>query len=162
MLNSKNNFKIYQSSKALGELAIASEYTMVIDGEPDLMYLIKQFPVPLVNSEDTIEAAMVGGLKGYVPQALKFDFRGTIAFKEDMNGNVRKFIQRIQADTSVGVRPKFNATIYLGVPDDYKQKYRIIDAVLFGFDPIDADMENRGQLVILSGQIAYMYFPENQ
>ena len=162
MLNLKDNFKIYQATKSLGEIAIASEYTMVIDDEPDMTYLIKQFPVPMVTAEDVIEVPMIGGLKGFTPQTPKFDFRGTIAFKETMDGHVRDLLNRMHADISIGIRPRFNATIYLGTQDNYKQKYRIIDASLFGFDPFDADIENRGQIVTLQGQIAFMYFPVNE
>lgn len=161
MLNTQNNFKMYQAAKQMGEIAIASEYTMEFDDFSEMTHILKQFPVPIITPEEVIEVPMVGGLKGFTSQALKFDFRGTIAFKETMKGDVRKMLSQMHADIDVGVRPRFNATIYLGTKENHTQKWRIIDAILFGFDPIDADNENRGQHVIVSGQIAYMYFGDS-
>lgn len=160
MLNAKTAFDVYQKSKALGEIALNSEYTMVIDGKEDYTYLIKQFPVPQVTPEDVIEVPLIGGLKTATAQTPRFDFRGSIAFKENMDGAVRSLIEEMQASVEIGNRPKFNATIYLGTQDNHKQKWRIIDAVLFGFDPLDTDSENRSQIAVLQGQIFYMYFPD--
>lgn len=160
MLNAKNAFDVYQKTKALGEIALNSEYTMVIDGKDEYTYLVKQFPVPQVTPEDVIEVPLIGGFKTATQQTPRFDFRGSIAFKENMDGAVRALIESLQADVEIGVRPTFNATLYLGTPDNFKQKWRIIDAVLFGFDPLDTDTENRSQITVLQGQIFYMYFPD--
>lgn len=160
MLNIQTAFDIYQKTKALGEVAIASEFTLVLDDAPDLQYLIKQFPVPVVAPEDMIEVPMVGGLKGATAQMDKYDMRGTIAFKETTNGMVRQFLESRQATArTVSNRPRFNGTIYHGTPEDHAQKWRIFDACLYGFDPLDADSENRSALAVYQGQIFYMYFP---
>lgn len=160
MLNLKNSFKMYQQTKALGEKSINSEYIMIPDDRPDIHLLTKQFPLPVVSPEDVIEVPMVGGLKSYTPQVAKFDQKGAIIFSEVASGIVREFLESVQAERTVANRPRFNATIYHGTPDNYTQKWRIIDAVLFGFDTIEANIENRGQLTEYSGQIAYMYFPD--
>ncbi len=160
MFGFKKAFDFYQKTKALGEKSINSEYTMVLDDEPDVQYLIKQFPLPIVSPEDVIEVPMVGGLKGFTPQISKFDFRGTFVLAETVGGHARNLLEKTQAMRTVSVRPRFNAVIYHGTPDEYVQKWRIIDAALFGFDPVDIDMENRGQLTVYQGQIAFMYFPD--
>lgn len=158
MFGMKAALEVYQATKARGETALASEYTMVIDGAEDMTYQIKQFPVPIVAPEDVVEASLNGGIKTFVPQTPRMDFRGTIAFEETANAQVRQLIEKYQSERSVRHRPRFNATIYHGTQSDYAQKWRIIDAVLFGFDPFDADRENRGAVTIITGQIAYMYF----
>lgn len=161
MLNTKAAFKLYQEMKALGEVAIASEFTLVLDDAPDLMYLVKQFPVPAgVTPEDGNEVPMVGGMKGSTPQMDRYDHRGTIAFKETVDGKVRKFLENLQSGgRTVAKRPRFSGTVYLGTPEDHTQKWRIHDAFLYGFDPFDADTENRSSLAVYQGQIFYMYFP---
>lgn len=159
MLGLKQAFDMYQSTKKLGQKSINSEYVMIPDDYPDMHLLTKQFPLPVVAPEDVIEVSMIGGIKGYTPQVSKFDQKGAIIFSEVTDGKVRYFLESLQADRSVSNRPSFNATIYHGTPDNFTQKWRIIDAVLFGFDPIEANIENRGQLTEYSGQIAYMYFP---
>lgn len=161
MLNNQTAFNIYQKTKALGEVAIASEFTLVLDDAPDLMYLVKQFPVPTgITPEDMIEVPMVGGMKGSTAQMDRYDVRGTIAFKETVDGKVRKFLENLQSgERTVANRPRFNGTVYLGTPEDHTQKWRIHDACLFGFDPFDADTENRSSLAVYQGQIFYMYFP---
>ena len=152
--------RAYEGTKALGEVAVASECTMKIDGDDEnIHYLIKQFPVPIFSPEDKIEVPLIGGLKTHVPQAGRFDFSGSIAFIETIDGKVRAFLEKLQAGRNVAKRPRFNATIYMGTPEEHTQSFRIIDAILHGFDPFDADVENRGQVVILQGQISYMCFP---
>jgi len=159
MYGTRHAFDVYQKTKALNEKSIISEYMMVIDGEPDIQYLLKQFPVPIASPEDVIEVPLVGGMKTQTSQVTRYDFRGSIAFQETVAGHVRALFEKMAAERTVSHRPTFNAVIYHGTPDNHTQKWRIIDAMLFGFDPIDADAENRGQLVLYTGQIAYMYFP---
>lgn len=160
MFNFDNAFKAYQETKALGEASINSEFIMVIDGYEYMQYMLKEFPIPVVNPEDVIEVPMVGGTKTKTPQMANFSFSGGISFIERVEGHVRNLIETIQANRSVRNRPKFNATIYHGTIDDHAQKWRIKDAVLHGFDPITVDYENRGALTTYSGQISFMYFPD--
>ena len=159
MFSIKNAFDVYQKTKSLGEKSINSEYIFVIDGEPDVEYLMKQFPLPITAPEDIIEVPMVGGIKGGTQQIPRFDHRGTCALAETVSGHARALLERAQATRTVSQRPKFSGTIYHGTPDNHTQKWRIIDAQFFGFDPVDVDVENRGQLTVYSGQIFYMYFP---
>lgn len=160
MFNFKQAFEGYQATKALGEKSINSEYIMVIDGYEHIQYLLKEFPIPVVNPEDVIDVPLVGGMKTKTPQMANFSFSGTISLNETVDGHVRNLIETIQANRSVRNRPKFNATIYHGTIDDHAQKWRIKDAVLHGFDPITVDYENRGALTTYSGQISFMYFPD--
>ena len=60
MFSIKNAFDVYQKTKSLGEKSINSEYIFVIDGEPDVEYLMKQFRLPITAPEDIIEVPMVG------------------------------------------------------------------------------------------------------
>ena len=115
----------------------------------------KQITAP----EDIIEVPMVGGIKGGTQQIPRFEHRGTCALAETVSGHARDLLERAQATRTVSQRPKFSGTIYHGTPDNHTQKWRIIDAQFFGFDPVDVDVENRGQLTVYSGQIFYMYFP---
>lgn len=160
MLNFQQSFAMYQKMKASGKKSINSEYMLVPDDYPDMCIYVKQFPLPVVAPEDVIDVPMIGGLKSYTPQAPRFDQKGAIIFSENTQGTVRQFLESLSAERSVSHRPSFNATIYHGTPENHEQSWRILDAVLFGFDPIEANIENRGQLTEYSGQIAYMYFPD--
>lgn len=159
MFSIKQAFGAYQATKALGEKSINSEYVLVLDDAPDIQYLFKQFPIPVTAPEDIIEVPMQGGIKGGTQQVPRFDHRGTVAISETVGGHARALLEAAQATRSVKERPKFNGVIYHGTPDSHAQKWRIIDAQFFGFDPIDTDVENRGQLTVYQGQIFYMYFP---
>lgn len=161
MLNPEQQFNIYQQTKALGELSIASEYTIVFDNFEHMTFLSKQFPIPIVAPEEVIEVPMVGGMKGYTPQIPRTDFRGTLAFKETVAGHARAFLEALSKERTISERHRINATVYHGTQEKYAQKWRCIDCILFGFEPLDADAENRGALAIYQGQIAGMYFPVN-
>lgn len=159
MLNTKKQFELYQSAKALGELALLSEFTIVFDGFENMKFLTKQFPIPISAPEEVVEVPMVGGMKAYTPQITRTDFRGTLALKETVSGQVRQFLEQIGAERTISNRGRVSCTVYMGTEEEHTQKWRCLDCVLFGFEPLDADAENRGSLAIYQGQIAGMYFP---
>ena len=97
MFSIKNAFDVYQKTKSLGEKSINSEYMFVIDGEPDVEYLMKQFPLPITAPEDIIEVPMVGGIKGGTQQIPRFDHRGACALSETASGHARDLLERAQA-----------------------------------------------------------------
>lgn len=162
MLNLKQQLKTFQAVKAMGELAIASEYTMVVDDYPELRFAFKTFPIPVINPEDTIEVPMLGGQIGGTPQLAKTYFKGTFALLETTDGMMRKWIEQMAAERTHSNRPKFNFTLYYGTPEDHSQSYRCYDGTFFGAEPVEADTENRSQLAIIQGQIAYYYFGESK
>lgn len=159
MLNVQEQYKMFQGAVALGEIAISSEYVMIPDDYPEMQLLVKQFNVPYANPEDVIEVPMVGGQTSHTPQISKTDFKGAIAFKETVAGHVRKFLEKVGAERTVSQRSYFNFTIYQGTPENHTNVWHCKHACLFGFEPLEVDFENRGQLSILTGQIAYHYFP---
>ncbi|MDK4680296.1 hypothetical protein [Kingella negevensis] len=108
MYNSKTAFEVYKRSKALNEKAIISEFTMVLDNEPDAQYLLKQFPVPITSAEDVIEVPLIGGMKTQTSQVARFDHRGSIAFQETVTGHVRALFEKLAAERTVSNRPTFN------------------------------------------------------
>lgn len=159
MLSPQQQYNMYQNTKSLGELSIASEYTIVFDGYEHMTFLTKQFPIPIVAPEEIIEIPMIGGMKGYTSQISRTEFRGTLAFKETVQGHAREFLETLSQERTVSERHRVNCTVYHGTVEKHTQVWRCLDCILFGFEPIDADAENRGALAIYQGQIAGMYFP---
>lgn len=159
MISGKAASKLYDRVKALGEISINSEYTMVFHDHPDVFLLIKQFPIPITSPEDKIEVPLIGGIKGHTAQVPRIDYSGTIVMYETVDGKTRAFLEKLALGRTISNRPKFNATLYHGVPEDHAQKWEIKDALIHGIDPIDTDTENRGTLTTISGQISYIYFP---
>ena len=141
----------YNISKALGAPAISSDGTMVIDGFESMYVTIKQFPWPVIAPMGEIETSEIMGSMNYEPQQLKTAFSGPITFKETINGTVQKLLNDIAAQGG-----KFSATMHEGTPDNAIRSLPIVNAFIV-MDVVDRDSENRGQALLLTGQIFFRY-----
>ena len=159
MLSTNEQFKIFQGAKALGEMAIASEYLMIPEGYPHMQFLIKSFPLPVTNPEDVIEVPMIGGQTSFTPQIAKTMFKGGISLKETVVGHAKQFLEAIGAERTVSNRSYFDFTIYQGTVQNHTNVWHCKMATIFGVEPLEVDFENRGVLATYTGQIAYHYFP---
>lgn len=159
MLNVKQQAAQFREVKAMGEIALASEYTIVLDDYPSMRLLFKEFPVPIINPTDDIEVTLNGGQKTGTRGVARTYFTGSAALIDTVHGHSRKFIEELNMNRTVSKRPTINGVIYHGSEEDHTQSFRIEDVAFFGFDPIQADTEN-AQAVIVQGQCAYHYFGE--
>lgn len=146
--------ELYQSTKALGEKVISSDFTMEIEGHEGKYLLCKQAPWPENSSQGEIEIPGPVGMTHYEAQQIKTAHQGQVSFYETTAGDIDKLLIDVIAGGGY-----FNAKIYEGTPDKYLRYKRIIDCFLQIDDP-DRDWENRSQPLMFSGTMFYQYFGE--
>ncbi|MCA8037135.1 MULTISPECIES: hypothetical protein [Burkholderia cepacia complex] len=144
----------YSMVKALGDKAVSSDATFVIDGFEHLRLICKQFPWPILSPAGEIAIPMPMGSEGWQPQQLKINQQGAVSFVETIEGHVQAFATQVAAQGA-----KFNATVYEGTLESHKRGVRIRDAFV-QFDNPDRDWENRGQALLVTGTMFFHFFGE--
>lgn len=161
MLSVAQQKKNFDAMRADGEIAIASEFSLVIDDREDMTLYFKEFPVPIINPEDEIEVTLQGGQKTGTTAIARTHFKGSCSLIDNVYGKAIKFISSLSKERTVDKRPTVDATIYHGTPENYTQKFRIKSVRFYGFDPFQADTENQ-TAVVLNGQCSYEHFDETE
>lgn len=152
-----NYFRMIQ---ARGAPAIAAEYLFVPEGYEELKLAVKSFTLPVNVAEEMIQVNAVGGMTFGIPQLAKTYFTGAVSFIEDVNGGVHKLLTALSATQTIDNRPTLNGAIYRGAEDNYTQKWELKNISFYGFESTAVDYENRTQLTVWSGHMAYSYFGE--
>lgn len=144
----------YNATRAMGEKAINSDATLVIEGAETLMLLTKQFPWPELSVGGEIEVPTPLGAMMYQPQQIKVAQQGQMALMETVRGHVGTFLEQL-----VGQGGYFQATAYEGVPDRFYRAYKIRDCFWQAENP-DRDWENRAQITTINGTLFFHFFGE--
>lgn len=159
MLSTDEQFRMFQGAQALGELSISSEYLLVPVGFEDMQFLVKQFAIPVVNPEGAIDVPMIAGMLSGTPELAKTYFKNSFALKETVLGHAKKFFENIASERTVSNRAYFDFDLYQGTVENHTNVWHCKKAFVFGVEPLEVDFENRSQLAVYTGQIAYNYFP---
>ncbi|MBN7118098.1 hypothetical protein [Ectopseudomonas oleovorans] len=144
----------YDATKALGQKAVNSDFTLEIEGFEQIYLLAKQCPWPDVSVAGEIEVPSPLGATLLEPQQIKVAKQGQVSFLETVAGTVDQTLVSIIANGGT-----FNAKIYEGTPTKYLRYKRIVDCFIQIDDP-DRDWENRSQVLTFSGTMFYHYFGE--
>jgi hypothetical protein len=147
---------LYGNTRALGDKAISSDATFEIVGYENLFLLAKQFPQPELSPAGEIEIPMPWGGSMWQPQQLKVNQQGSVTFMETVNGTVENFMKSIVANGG-----KFDAWVYQGTPDKFSRKHKLLDC-FFQADNPDRDMENKSQILMISGTLFFHYFGDTE
>lgn len=147
---------IFNGAVALGDKAISSDATFVIEGHESLSLLIKQFPWPELTPAGEIEVPLPMGGAMWQPQQLKFNQQGSVTLMETRKGHIRKLMEDL-----IRQGAKFNAKVYEGTPDNYTRMERIVQCFL-QLDNPDRDWENRAQILLVSGTLFFHYFGDGE
>lgn len=142
----------YNAQRLLGDKAIASDATMVIEGFENMSLLIKQFPWPILSTGGEIEVPGPMGLTSWQPSQLKIAQQGAVQIMETVGGQAHDF-----AEALVSRGGRFQAAVYEGTPDRFTRGLRIVDAFV-QLDNPDRDFESRQQILLVSGTIFFHYF----
>ena len=145
----------YNLTKALGDKALSSDFSLVIEGFEHLQLLIKQAPTPVTTVTGEIEVATPMGAAMWQAQQQKVNQQGQCSIYETVNGHVREFLEKVITQPG-GL---FQAVMYEGTPDYNYGSYKLVDA-FFQPDPTDRDWESRSQVVTVSGSLFYHFFAE--
>lgn len=141
----------YNLSRALGDKAIVSDATLVIEGHSDLRLLAKQFPWPECTSQGEIEVPSPMGAAMWQPQQLKLHQQGQLALMETVAGHVHKFTKTIAANKGI-----FQATVYEGTPERFYRAMKLEDCFWVADNP-DRDWESRSQVLIVTGTLFFHF-----
>lgn len=144
----------YSTVKALGDKAVSSDATFVIDGFEHLRLLCKQFPWPILSPAGEIAIPAPLGMELWQPQQLKVNQQGSVSFAETIEGHVQQFATQVAAGGA-----KFNASVYEGTLESFKRGVRIRDCFI-QFDNPDRDWENRAQALLVTGTMFFHFFGE--
>ena len=145
---------LHSAAQALGAKAIASDFTLEIEGFEQNYLLCKQMPWPQVSSAGEIEVPGPVGSVGWEAQQVKVNHSGQVAFYETVAGSIDQML--VDLISSGG---KFNAKIYAGTPQRFSSAKRITKCFL-QIDNPDCDWENRSQVLMFSGTMFFHYFGE--
>lgn len=148
--------RIHESVRAKGDKAINADFAFEIEGFEDIWLLAKQCPQPELSSEGEIEVATPLGGKVWQPQQVKFAQQGAITLMETEAGHIDDMLQALLTSGNKG---RFNAKIYEGTPDAYRNYKPIKDCFLVLDNP-DRDWENRSQVLQLTGTLFFHYYGE--
>jgi hypothetical protein len=143
----------HDQAAAMGMPAVASDFSIEIEGYESLWIVTKQCPWPVLSVEGEIEVPGPLGSRHLVPQQANYSFQGPIAFKETRGGAVEAALMDIIQNREA----LFNAKIYEGTPDRYL-RYKYIEDCFIQVDPVDRDQESRAELLLLSGTLFGHYF----
>lgn len=144
---------LFNATIAMGDKVVSSDAQLVIEGFEHTKLLIKQFPWPELSPGGEIEVPMCNGGAYWQPQQIKTHQQGSITFMETTQGHVANFLEEVIKRNGA----KFNATAYEGTEENYTRKCPIRQAFV-QLDPPDRDMENRSQILLVTGTIFYNYF----
>lgn len=148
--------RFHQATWAQGDKVVNSDFTFVIDGFEDSYLRCKQFPFPQSSTGEAVEVISVLGTKYTQAGQVDFSKQGAIAFYETVLGLTN--ILLIDLIASGG---EFDAWVYHGTIENYIWKRRIIkcNAVI---ENGDLDWENRTQALLLTGNLNYHYYGEEE
>lgn len=144
----------YDSTKAMGQKVVNSDFTLEIEGHEQTYLLARQCPWPVVAPAGEIEVPSPLGAALWEPQQIRVNHQGQVSLMEVTAGSIDQML--VDIITAGGT---FNAKIYEGTPQKYLRYKRITDCFIQVDDP-DRDWENRSQVLVFSGTMFFHYFGE--
>ena len=115
----------YDSTRAMGEKVISSDFTFEIEGFEGTYLLAKQCPWPELSTTGEIEISTPMGATMFQPQQVKVAQQGQVSFYETVAGDIQDTMVQILANGGL-----FNAWIYEGTPDRYIRRKHIVDCFI--------------------------------
>ncbi|SER35283.1 MULTISPECIES: hypothetical protein [Pseudomonas] len=137
--------QVLQAQLALGDKIVNSDTHMVIDGFEDRTLLFKQFPMPILSSEGSIEVASPMGIKVGQAQQMNIFIQGPVQMIETKLNHIRDMVRQINEGGGY-----FNCRVYEGTIENPTKTARMIKC-WFQIEPMDRDTENRAALGIWTG-----------
>ena len=144
----------HDSTRAMGQKAINSDFTLEIENFEGLYLLGKQCPWPTLTAGGEIEVPTPLGGTIWEAQQTKTAQQGSVAFLETTAGSIDQLMVNLLASGG-----KFNAKIYEGTPQKYL-RYKRISSAFITLDAVDRDWENRSQPLTFAGTMFYHYYGE--
>lgn len=144
--------KDYETQKDLGSALLACHLMIVPVIMPEARLLFQTFPVPYVTNTDSTEVAGAGGLQWSVPGVPRTAFNGSCQLIETGKCKAREFTELVMSSGGVS-----DCIVYHGRPDRYILQSELLDCA-FTFEPGEASADGRGQVMMISGTLDYMYF----
>lgn len=148
--------ELFDQQMALGDKAISSDFTVVLDGFENLMILFKQFPTPVLSSQGEIEVPGPMGTKVWQMQQVATALQGPVAMFETKRQDFRKMQRQLISKGGVIA----SGRVYEGTPQNNTGSYRIKN-IGFVWDTLDRDVENRTQVVTPTGTVFYHFHDED-
>lgn len=141
----------FQNTQDLGRKASTADAVLVINGFEGIQLLCKQFPWPVATVKDAMEYFGPNGQAMAQPTNTKTKFEGPVAFYEVVAGTVGENFKKMIEGGAV-----FDATAYMGRPEDHTAKEDITGAFLV-MDTPDRDWENDTPL-LFAGTLHFHWF----
>ena len=145
---------LHESTRALGNPSISSDYMLEIKGFENTALLITNQFWPELSVGESIEIPTLLGTKMLRPAQTRFDFQKAISMKEVEPGVISKMLIDILCQGAT-----FDAKVYHGNPQHFIEAREIIECHLVIEMPETA-FENRTQPLLFTGQIAGHYYGE--
>ncbi|MEY2864250.1 MAG: hypothetical protein RLY58_1957 [Pseudomonadota bacterium] len=142
----------YLAAKELGSPVLACQFMLVPQDFEFGRLLIKSGPYPVVSNNDPAEVNYAGGLQASVAGIPKTKFEGSISVIETEDGHGQAFGEFV-----VGQGGCIPCDLYLGRPGNFSRVFELTDCKI-RVEQGEWDSESRSQVLILNGQMDYMYF----
>ncbi len=147
----------FDSTKAMGEKVIGSDFAFQLVDYPDTWLLCKQAPWPESSPQGEIEVATPMGGVMWQPQQIQVAQQGQVSFYETVAGQVEQTLVSLL----VNQHGRFDAWVYEGTPERYIRRKLLRDCFM-QIDNPDRDWENRSQPLMFSGTLFFHYFGETE
>jgi hypothetical protein len=142
----------YLAAKQLGSPVLACQFMLVPRDFEYGRLLIKSGPYPVVSNNDPAEVNYAGGLQASVAGIPKTKYEGAISIIETEDGHAQAFGEFV-----VGRGGCINCDLYLGRPGNFSRFFELTDCKI-RVEQGEWDSESRSQVLMLNGQMDYMYF----
>lgn len=142
----------YLAAKQLGSPVLACQFMLVPRDFEFGRLLIKSGPYPTVSNNDSAEVNYAGGLQASTAGIPKTKSEGSISVIETEDGHAQAF-----AEFLVGQGGCINCDLYQGRPGNFSRVFELTDCKI-RIESGEWDSESRSQVLILNGQMDYMYF----
>ena len=148
--------KNYQAIRAGGDKIIDADAQFVIEGLEEYRFLAKEFPHPApLGSGEVAEFFGTNGQKLYQATNSNTAQQGNLVAYCQADGALDALLAKIIE----GKGGRFNATIYEGSMEAHIASHYLRDCI-FTPETGSRSLENKSQVLTLSGQLSFHYFNE--
>lgn len=147
---------MFNLAQTLGAKVNASAATFVPIGYEQARLLLKQFPRPIITGGQEIETFMPGGGSTWEQGPIETKFQGAVSAYEHESFPFESFQAALIANGGY-----FDGRIYEGTPESHVRSI-LVRKCFIKMEPVDRDIENRGQVVMYSGTMFGNFFGEFQ
>lgn len=156
----------HDTARAHGDMRIAADYSLQIDGHEDSWLYIRSQFWPMLTAGEGIEVPTPLGAALWQPSQAKFHQQSSITMQESADGQVSSLFEALlECQTRTDAAPinstaRFNAWVYYGTPHNWLERARIYDAFLQAEPIDDPDWESRTQILTIPATIFYHFYGE--